>query len=179
MSLRGSAMSYSDDRLWSDQYIPAICQIVGPYLLTPAPLEVDQKQATDLIVLKGHDMMIAARVRRAEYARRYPFDFTLRCKRDNGSETELTKIFHGWADWLFYGFAHETQGAVIARWFLVDLDEFRFELTRIGYRRPWRTLCERHDNGDGTHFIAFDVRRFSTAVIASSDSVAPLADFET
>ena len=85
-------MSYSDDRNWSDRYIPAIGQIVGPHLVVPAPLEIDPRQATDLIVLKARDMTIAARVRRAEYATCFPYDFTVRCRRDSGAKAEMRKV---------------------------------------------------------------------------------------
>lgn len=97
-------MPYREDRSWSDQFIPSIKQIVGPYLLVPASFELDAKEATDLLVFKARDIRIAARMRSAEYAERYPFDFTLRSSRDSGSETELSKIVAGWGDWLFYGF---------------------------------------------------------------------------
>ena len=172
-------MSYSDDRTWSDRYIPAISQIVGPHLVVPAPLEIDRRQGTDLIVLKARDMTIAARVRRAGYATRYPYDFTVRCRRDSGAETEMRKVLLGWADWMFYGFAHDTEPDALSRWYLLDLDIFRFVLARAGYRAGWRSLCEERDNGDGTHFLVFDVRRFAAAVIDSSEPVEPLAEFET
>ncbi|KVS50670.1 hypothetical protein WK39_27805 [Burkholderia cepacia] len=178
-SPRDSTMSYRDDRTWSDAYLPAIRMIVGPHLLVPAPLELDQTQATDLIVLKAQNITVAARVRRPEYASRFPFDFTIRCRRDSGAETELSKILHGWADWMFYGFANPTDAGTIAHWHLIDLDAFRFELARLGYQHGWRVACEEHDNHDGTHFMAFDVRRFSNCVIASSDPVPPLEAFET
>ncbi len=33
--------NYGDDRKWSDEYLPAVKRIVGPYLLSEAPFEVD------------------------------------------------------------------------------------------------------------------------------------------
>lgn len=170
-------MSYAADRAWSDQYLTAIRQIIGPHLLVPSSLEVDTQQASDLVVLRGRDMTIACRVRRHGYADRYPWDVTLRAKRDSGARTELEKIVEGWADWMFYG--HAAQGAgQLDRWFLLDLHQWRREMIREGLRTNFNmqpelrgAICKK-SNGDGTHFVTFDVRRFPpTLVIASSHAI--------
>lgn len=170
-------MSYRDDRVWSDRYLAIIRALVGPHLLVPAPLELDNQQATDLIVLRARDMTIAARVRRFGYAERFPWDITLRAKRDSGARTELEKIVEGWADWMFYGHSSEDAGA-ISRWYLLDLHVWRREFIREGLRsaldKPakYRRVIQPQSNGDGTHFVAFDVRRFPVAlVIASSHDI--------
>lgn len=173
-------MSYAEDRAWSDRYLPIMRQLIGPHLLMPSPLEVDAKQAADLIVLRGRDMTIACRVRRHGYAARYPWDITIRSKRDSGARTELEKIVEGWADWFFYGHASLDPGA-LDRWALLDLSLFRREFIREGLRvapgkppRPGRIAQAQH-NGDGTHFVAFDVRRFPReTVIACSHDVPAL-----
>lgn len=148
---------YVSDREWSDLMIPQIKQIVGPFLLEAASFDVDAKQATDLIVFTARDMRIAARVRRPGYADRYPYEFTIRCKRDSGAETELSKIVNGWGDWLFYGHANVTNW--IERWWLIDLHAFRAGLIRSSMNG---TPIKYHDksNGDGTHFKSFDLRSF-------------------
>lgn len=97
--------AYESDRRWSDKFIPAIKQIVGPRLLSVTPDEIDCKQAADLMVFTARDMKIAARVRRPGFADKYPYEFTIRARRDSGAETELSKIVNGWGDWLFYGHA--------------------------------------------------------------------------
>lgn len=169
MKLTDSSHDYLTDRKWSDNYIPEIRRIVGPYLLVPSPLDVDMQQAADLIVLKARDMTIAARVRRPGYADRYPFEFTVRSKRDNGQKTELAKLLEGWGDWMFY--AHASTDAAFGRWFLIDLHAWRQRLLRTGYKDGWAYLAERKSNGDGTHFVAFDLRRFNPSIlIASSHS---------
>ena len=71
-------MSYANDRLWSDQYLPAVRALVGPLLLVPAPLERDANEATDLIVMRERDMTIGVRLRRPGYAGRYHGQFTIR-----------------------------------------------------------------------------------------------------
>ena len=91
---------YVEDREWSDLYIPAVKQIVGPLLLEETSFEVDTNQAADLIVMKARDMMIAARVRRPGYAERYPWEFTIRSYRDNGTKTEMQKIVDGFGDYV-------------------------------------------------------------------------------
>lgn len=163
-------MSYRSDRQWSDQFIPAIRQIVGPLLLEPAPLDADRKQATDLIVLNARDMKIAARVRRHGYAERYPYEFTIRSHRDNGAPTELEKITYGFGDWFFYGHASDA-GPFVTRWMVIDLRVFRGQ--RIQHGKASVGNPRSRSNGDGTHFYAFDVRAFRPSppiLVASSEA---------
>ena len=148
-------MSYSKDRQWSDQFIPCMRRLIGPYLLEPSSLEVDTKQAADLVVLHARDVTIACRVRRHGYADRYPYEFTIRSARDSGARTELEKLTDGWGDWMFYGHAAKSSPAV-ERWWLIDLDAWRAALIRD--RKG--VAGKPQSNGDGTHFVAFDVRRF-------------------
>lgn len=152
-------MSYDIDRSWSDQFIPAMRQIIGPHLLEPSSVEVDTKQAADLVVFRARDVTIACRVRRHGYAERYPFDFTVRSQRDTGARTELEKLTDGWGDWMFYGHAAE-RSPTIERWWLLDLDAWRAALIRDRNR----IVTRKQSNGDGTHFVAFDVRSFPVRV---------------
>lgn len=62
------------------------------HLLRVAPDYLDTRHATDLPMLDGRDMRIAARVRRHGYAGRYPYDFTIRSRLPSGNPTELAKI---------------------------------------------------------------------------------------
>lgn len=158
--------AYANDRQWSDQFIPAIRQIVGPHLLVESPMEVDCKQAADLIVLRARDMTIAARVRRAGYADRYPHEFTVRSRRDSGAKTEMAKLIDGWADWMFYGHAATNAGQV-SRWMLIDLHAWRATLLKAGYSSGWKTFATMKSNGDGTHFLAFDVRKFPASLLVA------------
>jgi hypothetical protein len=152
-------MLYREDRDVSDRMIPQIKTIVGPYLLEVAPLELDANEATDLIVFRARDMRIAARIRRYGYAERYPFDITLRCRRDSGAKTELAKIVEGWGDWFFYGHLDSTDLKIIL-WWLVDLHAFRAALIRENMNRHPRLRSGDRSNQDGTHFKWFDLRTF-------------------
>lgn len=162
---------YSKDRAWSDKYIPEICRIVGPHLLVPAEFERDAREATDLIVLHAKDMRIAARIRRHEYLDRYPDDFTFRFHRDSGATTEWEKVIRGWGDWMFYGFAAANDEPNIVRWFLINLDHFRYHCIRSKKQLVFGTT----PNGDGTYFRWFRVTSFPTnppLLVASSHPVA-------
>lgn len=152
-------MSYKTDRSWSDQFIPTMRQIIGPHLLEPSSVELDTTQAADLVVFRARNVTIACRVRRHGYADRYPFQFTIRSARDSGARTELEKFTDGWGDWMFYGHAAEG-GPTIERWWLLDLAAWRAALIRD--RRALRP--EVRSNGDGTHFVAFDIRNFKPSV---------------
>jgi hypothetical protein len=145
---------YQTNRGWSDLMIPQIRRIIGPFLLGPAPYEKDCKEATDLIVLHGGGVDIAARVRRPGFLDRYPNDITFRSKLDNGYATELEKVIRGFARWFFYG--HTNEALEIIRWFLVDLNAFRAHLImNAGALR-----CGEISNGDGTHFTYYDLTSF-------------------
>jgi hypothetical protein len=143
---------------WQMQFLPSIKAIVGPLLLRPAPLELDVAEATDMLVLHARDMRIACRVRRPGYADRYPWQFTLRSRRDNGIKTELQKVVEGWGDWLFYGHAAAVDEQELARWFLIDLGSWRAHMIL----RVSRRLIGSGElpNGDGTHFVWFDLTSF-------------------
>jgi hypothetical protein len=147
---------FSRDFAWQHKYLAEVKSIVGPQLLMAAPLEVDANEATDLMVLRARDMRIGCRIRRAGFAEKYAWDFTIRSQRDSGAKTELEKIVEGWCDWLFYGHAAHDDRPGLARWFLVDLAALRAHLIR--HRDVVRP--RRLSNGDGTHFVAFDVRCF-------------------
>lgn len=166
-------MSYSSDRSWSDQFIADIQNKIGPHLLSPAPFHADAQQATDLMILQARDIRVAARVRRHGYAHAYPHDFTIRAHRDNGARTELQKLLDGYGDWFFYGHAHEHL-PIVEAWMLIDLNIWRGHLLRKGHGQGWGGLADRRSNGDGTHFFAFDVRRFPAEMLIAGS--LPIAD---
>lgn len=164
--------AYQKDRAWSDRFIPQIKTIIGPLLLEPSDLQRDAIEATDLMVLVARDMRIAARVRRHGFADRYPWEFTIRARRDSGAETELSKIVNGWGDWLFYGHADEGDGYV-DRWMLVDLHAFRAGLIREAMNGT-TIRCGTKPNGDGTYFKWFDALSFPSRpplLVATSHDV--------
>lgn len=125
-------MLYERDRAWSDRYIPAIKQIVGPRLLSIASQEMDVQNATDLTVLLVQNKQIAARVRReGKYVARYGDEVTIRTQRETGAATELEKILAGFGHWLFYGFGRPDNS--IGRWHIIDLDMLRRIHARNGH----------------------------------------------
>lgn len=162
-------MAYRNDRDFGDSWIPAIKRIVGPRLMSITPDEIDCKQAADLMVFTARDMKIAARVRRHGFAGRYPYEFTIRARRDSGAETELSKIVNGWGDWMFYGHS-DAEGKQFELWWLIDLHAFRAALIRD------RGSLKYGDkpNGDGTYFKWFDLRSFPShpsILVAGSDDL--------
>lgn len=171
MRQKNLARNYQSDREWSDQFIPEVSRIVGPYLLCPAPFERDAKEATDLIVLKARDMTIACRIRKPGYSDSYPNQITIRSKRESGADTELKKIVNGWGDWMFYGHCPSSP-PLIDPWFLVDLSAFRAQLIR----NPKQIRRGHKANGDGTYFAFFDLTTFSDdppILVASSQTHCP------
>lgn len=153
-------MSYSSDRVWSDQYLYLIKTIVGPYLLTEASAEEDNHRATDLIMLAADKIRIACRIRRQGYADRYPDDITIRSHRDSGAKTEFTKIFDdGYANWMFYGHVCPHNRESLVRWMLVDLDGLRW--VKQNHPDQWHLTLHQQANKDGTYFSVINVRRLA------------------
>ncbi|VDS10736.1 hypothetical protein PARHAE_03955 [Paracoccus haematequi] len=150
--------SYFVNRSWSDRFIPEIRRIVGAHLLQIAPDHLDMRQATDLLMLDGRDVRIAARVRRHGYAGRYPYDFTIRSRLPSGNQTELAKIVNGEGDWLFYGHANAAETG-FDLWWLLDLRAFRAGLIRQASNSFPISSGDRR-NSDGTYFKWFDIRSF-------------------
>ena len=127
-------MTWQSDKGWSDRFVPHIKMWLADFILTPAPIEIDQQQATDLMVFVARDVRIACRIRRPRYIERYQNEFTIRCDRPSGKKTELDKIISGWGDYLFYGFADPTQ-TFLAYARLIDLKVFREEYSKHLRRR--------------------------------------------
>lgn len=163
-------MSYTEDRGWSDAFIPALRAIVGPLLLEESSYELDTTRAADLVVFTAKTLTVACRVRRYGYAQSYPWDFTIRSRRDTGAVTELSKIIDGWADWFIYAHA-DSDGFNLSRWFVLDLNVFRAALIRDARQRDHRET----PNGDGTYFVAYDVRDFPAEIIVSAKPPVPAA----
>jgi len=147
----------------------AVRRIVGPRLLVPAELEMDRRQATDLLVLKARDMRIGVRVRREGYAASFGRQFTIRGRAANGGPTELDKIKEGWGDWLFYG--HARGEADLFPWMIVDLDLLRKIICGDSVGLPgswWGTTL----NWDGeTGFVWFDVGAMPGSVLVDQEGV--------
>lgn len=160
-------MSYAKDRAWSDLKIPTIKQIVGPLLLEPAEFKVDAMQATDLMIMHARDKRIAARVRRAGYADRYPYEFTVRSARSSGATTEMTKLVEGFGDWMFYGHSDNDEGPGIGRWFVIDLSIFRANLIRHGSLQHLKWV-KQTNRDQATEFVGFDIRSFQGDILVAS-----------
>ena len=152
--------AYAIDRQFTDRFARAVCDIVGPRLLTPSTIEVDCREATDF-VLVAKDMKISARVRRiVPYLKKFSNQFTIRSWRDSGATTELTKIIDGWGNWLFYGFADEPDDFRL--WHIINLDVFRASLIR---NNQLASLGRQVPNGDGTYFVPFTYDEFPPELI--------------
>jgi hypothetical protein len=137
---------------WADGFLPHAKRIIGEHLLVAAPMDIDVKEASDIVFLVSGRGDVAFRVRRSQYAEKYPFDVTFRSEREGFEKTELDKICDGHARWMLYGFG-DSDGKTIGRWALLDLNAFRAAMLcgKLVRPRPQR-------NADGTGFEVFDVR---------------------
>jgi hypothetical protein len=160
-------MIWQADKVWSDRFLPEIKSILGRVLIDVAEPADDAQRNTDLITLTMRGgLRIACRVRKHRYLATYADEFTIRCTRPSGTETEIDKLLAGWGDYLFYGVANAEETA-LAAWFIGDLHVFREWFA--WYRRTVHDWPgEIRENHDGSSkFIVFSVndvdRRFVLA----------------
>lgn len=116
--------NWIDDKLATDPYLEHAREIIGPHLVHEAPLELDRKENTDLLVL-GREVRVAVRIRANRYEARYGDEFTLRSGRPSGAKTELQKVLDGFGDYFLYGFRSKYEPGRLSSWVLGDLDVFR------------------------------------------------------
>jgi hypothetical protein len=151
---------------WSDGFLPEIKRILGEHLIKTAPEEEDRKHNSDLIVLKLGGIRVACRVRKYEYYKRYPCEFTIRSKLPSGMDSELTKVVAGWGDYIFYGFANEAEDNLIA-WILGDLKCFRLWFNRYLCKYKKEPGLHKY-NGDGSSsFYAYDWQQLPNEFIVA------------
>ena len=118
-------MIWKTDKAWSDRFIREIKSILGETLIDVAEPDDDALRNTDLITLTMRGgLRIACRVRKHRYLAGYGGEFTIRCSRPSGRDTEIDKLLAGWGDYLFYGFADERETS-LAAWLVGDLAVFR------------------------------------------------------
>ena len=159
-------MIYENNRLFSDQYINQLKEICGRIFFKIAPLEIDMKQATDLVVLNSKDdLTIGCRVRRNCYYKKYPNQFTIRCSVPSDVKTEWHKILEGWCKYFLYGFTDQEE-IKIQSWMIGAMDIFRKQISQwLDYgEEPW----EFQKNKDGTKFNCFDYRKFPPEFIIAA-----------
>lgn len=161
MKWRGLLMGdYQADRWRSDQALPDAIWCLKTALccdMLPAVEHLDTNEATDMLAESGWQIAIRSRSY-GKYFKKFGNQFTLRARRLNGTETELSKIRRGFGDFLFYGFA---EGVEHRYFYIIDLNVFRRALSQLG--------VDAFSNGeipntDGeTFFRAFDIRLFTAA----------------
>jgi hypothetical protein len=113
---------------------------------------LDIERATDLVT--STCLHIAVRSRSYQlYFHRFADEFTIRSRRESGTETELSKIRRGFGDYLLYGFCEGFEHRFFK---IIDLTVLRGALDRLG---PDAFGVQR-SNADGTFFYAFNERNF-------------------
>lgn len=160
-------MNWQHDKNWSDRFIDQITPILGYVFFTKAPLQRDMQEATDLVMLKMQDTRIGVRMRRREHAQ-YVNDFTIRCSRPNGAQTELDKLVAGYGHYLFYGFQHQHHDA-LGDWTIIDLNQFRLHYSKQLESKPPGVLPGMlRTNEDGTAFRVFRYSDFPKQMVVAT-----------
>jgi len=164
---------WQSDKRWADRFMDEIKPVLGFYFIGPANEEEDQFRNTDLVVLKMNAIRIACRIRRNEFLQKYANEFTIRAGRPSGVKTELAKIIEGWGDYLFYGFANQSETSLDA-WILGDLTAFRAWYTRAIIHSKGQVPGSFHVNPDkSSSFFAFDLDDMPENFIVGAKKGAP------
>ena len=113
---------YIHDRKWADAFNNDIGQIIRENLghivsIDIAPVDVDTRQATDMVVhVRGG--AVGVRLRRGNCKYR---ELTIRSTRKGTAQTEIDKLRGGFGDWYLYCW----EIAAGIEWMLVDLAKVR------------------------------------------------------
>jgi hypothetical protein len=115
---------FDTDFDWQQSLLTEVKKCIAPYLLHEASPEEDMKRNTDLMIDPA--TRVSSRIRSYEDLHKYDYanEFTIRCDRRSGFETELSKLIAGFGTHGFYGFA-DAAGTGLAAWFLGDWNIFR------------------------------------------------------
>ena len=159
---------WTEDKRWSDKFLPEIKQILGLHLIGEPPIEEDRERNTDLMVLGMDTIRVGCRIRRHEYYLQYPDEFTIRAGRPSGYKTELTKIIEGWGDYFFYGFCDNAEESLI-KWTLCDLKVFRLWVNRELMSNQGAFPGVKQQNSDNSSsFMAFSFKNIGPEFIVAS-----------
>jgi hypothetical protein len=162
---KGKNGDYKSDRWWSMRHVDEVRNRFAEYwgrtaaegLRIGTPMEDCFRMGDLVLVLPipgfrgGTKMRIGVRMRREGYE--HYTDFTIRCERDSGMETELPKIINGWGDFFMYCRGDSER---LTEYMIINLENFRI------YRRDYlRTHGSQEpgilkDNRDGTRFRAYE-----------------------
>lgn len=123
-------VSWHEDKLWADTYLPIISKtvrsIAGKIIsIEEASQEDDIKRATDYRLVTVDGGSIGCRIRNGSKFFILYHDLTIRSRRPSGVLTELDKIRSGFPKWYFYGWA---DGQLMPYWIFIDMDKFRSPL---------------------------------------------------
>lgn len=174
MGKRIRMIAWTEDKKWSDRFIPEIKAIVGNYILDIAPADDDRERNTDLIVLGVNAARIACRVRRWNYMP-YSDEFTIRTHRPRGTKTELAKIIEGWGDYVFYAISDREENS-LACYILGDLRVFRTWFVRKLWENKGVIPGRKKNNTDGSSsFLAFKIDEMPSEFIIAR-KIAPITE---
>jgi hypothetical protein len=160
------------DKAWSDRFMHEIKMILGLHLISESPEIEDQKHNTDLMVLRLGGLRVGCRVRAYDMFLNpeYRQQFTIRYSRPSGNKTEYEKIMEGWGDYLFYGFAGQTNKSLIL-WSLIDLQIFRDAVhSQMAINGNYLPAKQQFNKDSSSTFLIFNFYTFPQVKIASGDS---------
>jgi len=171
---------YSENRAWSDRFVPILTTIVRDALpilappdkiiITEAPLDEDVKRGTDLIV-HSDNIRIMCRTRSYRYSQDYGDDFTIRTSTVTGREGELSKIMKGFGQYMLYGFSNE-KDTDLCKWFIGDLNAFRIYIARFMRENKGEVpgIPKQNTGTDNTWFRVFKTAEVPDFILKEADT---------
>lgn len=163
--------SFDEDFEWQQKFRGHFSEIARKAMrVDVAPAEEDWKRNTDFIMsavipLPKRDIRISARVRRREYARRYPDEFTVRLDRPSGIETEMPKLRAGYGDFTIYGFESADGSDQLGPWFIGNTAILRDYIDRGGYGKTERNADK------SSRFVAYHLADMPLGFVLDSEGL--------
>ena len=167
--------SFDEDYRWQEKFGPHYVEIARKAVLRDDDLSltVDEfKRNTDrmltaVVRLPNGQLRISARARRHKYKKRYLTEFTVRCRRPSGFDTEMQKLLEGYGDVFVYGFEAELNADRLHPWFIGNSEMLRQYIRSGGY-------YEIRPNVDhSSHLAAFDLSDMPIGFLIDSEGHIP------
>jgi len=164
--LNNTAIKYNNfqtDIQLEKRFARTIKAVLGNQFICQDEVE-DLENGTDFLMFKAEPFKIGARLRRYKFYEipEYRNQFTIRCERPSGVQTEIHKIMDGKVDYIFYGFVNKPELRII-QYFIGNLKIFReINPTPIGiyFNKPF-----------DSKLAVFDIKQFPNEFILKDWSI--------
>lgn len=166
---------FTRQKIWSDKFSQEVKGIIGERFIIEDDKE-DMEHNTDFLLVNTKHLRFSCRIRKFEYFKRFPNDFTIHLETTTDAKTEFEKVVEGWGDVFFYGFSNELENGLHA-WAMIDLKVFRKHLfykslDSQNTKRPFLDLERDKKTSPGSgYFLSFEYKDFPKSLVIDSSGL--------